>query len=153
MKILNIALLATASLALPAAGSASAGSPQDIVLAQEGPSPGAPQAYGPPARGGMRDMLTPEQMVIWRHENRAQLQSMSPDQRRDYMRQFRQQLMTMSTGQLQSLRGDLQARWDALPASTQQRIEQHLSEPRGALPQGAPLPGAPPGGSAPPGQD
>ncbi len=74
------------------------------------------------------DLLTPEQMAMWRREHRSELRTMNEDQKRVFRRRFRLQLEAMSEADRNALRAHLQAQFDALPADEKQKVASQIAK-------------------------
>jgi hypothetical protein len=83
------------------------------------------------ARGGKSRVLTPEQSAIWRREHRGDIKGKSKEERRAFRDKNLEKLAAMSEPEKTSLRNQLQAKWNALPAEEKKKLEQKISE-RGA---------------------
>ena len=80
--------------------------------------------------GGMHGFFTPEQRMMYMQEQHGSMdwKSMTPDQRHAQVQTMRAKFMSMSEGDKEKLRADMQARFDALTPDQKQAIEQKIAE-------------------------
>ena len=81
----------------------------------------------PPAGGRMGGFLTPEQRAIWMQQAHDSTQSMSDDALKAWRRDQFRKLAAMSDADKAKFKADLQAKWDALPQTQKDQIEQHIA--------------------------
>lgn len=89
-----------------------------------------PQSGTPPAvhpHSGLHRMLTPEERVLYREQQRQTWRSLPPAQRCAKKQEMRQALATMPPAEMQKLKAQLDAEWNKLPAAQKQRIEQRIA--------------------------
>jgi len=132
LKFLFLAAsLAAVPLAVPLAVQAAA---PGAVQAQQSPAmPGPQGGFGRHGSGRLAAFLTPEQRVAFMMKAREETSGMTRDQRQAWRKDQAQKLAAMSDTDKQTLKSELQARWDALPADRKARIEQRMAK-RGAPP-------------------
>ncbi len=98
-----------------------------------------PVAGSPPIgqHSSPRGMLTPQERMLYRQQQRGpNWRSLSPAQRCEQKRQMKRQLASLSPAAMQSLKAQLDAQWNRLPAAQKQRIEQKIANHRTKRTQG-----------------
>jgi len=92
-------------------------------------SPTMPGADAPMGRHGgkLAGFFTPEQRAMFLLQSRDQLKDMTKDQRHAWRQDQIQKVVAMSDSERSKFKADLQARWDALPQSQKDRIQQRLA--------------------------
>ncbi|HEX3811136.1 MAG TPA: MAPEG family protein [Rhizomicrobium sp.] len=101
--------------------------PLQAARAQDAPA--NVQTESPRGNGAMR-FLSREQRIMWRMDHHDELRGLKPDERRARLQQDRAEIGQLSDSQKQKLAAGLQAKWDALPASRRQAIENRMSTAR-----------------------
>ena len=84
------------------------------------------------AGGAKKRLLTPELQVIWRREHRGEAEGKSPEEKKALRQKQMEKLAAMSESERTSLRDQLQAKWNALPAGKKKKLEQKINERRAA---------------------
>ncbi len=84
-------------------------------------------------------MFTPEERMILFADMYKATSGLSDDQKRDYRRQQRDRIMSMSDDERSKFKADLDARWNALPANEKAamtaKLQAFMAARRGAGPQ------------------
>jgi hypothetical protein len=84
------------------------------------------------AGGAKGRLLTPELQVIWRKEHQGEAEGKSLEEKKALRQKQMEKLAAMSESERTSLRDQLQAKWNALPAGKKKKLEQKISERRAA---------------------
>ena len=104
---------------------------------------GAPAATAPPAAADhhmmMHGMFTPEERMILFSDMYKATSGLSDDQKRDYRRQQRDRIMSMSDDERSKFKADLDARWNVLTddqkAAMTAKIQAFMAARHGGGPQ------------------
>jgi hypothetical protein len=133
MSRFKFAFLAAALLAAPLP--LMAATPGAVQAEQSPTMPGPDGGLGRhPGGGELAGMFSPEQRAAFMLQAREQTRDMTQDQKRAWRKDQVQKLRSMSEGDRQKFKADLQARWDALPADRKARIQQRMAERNGPPP-------------------
>ena len=78
---------------------------------------------GAKQRDKEKRVLTREQQMIWRRDNRASIRGKSKDERKAIKERMMSQLQAMSESDRAKIIKDLQSKWDALPEAEKQVLK------------------------------
>ena len=75
--------------------------------------------------------MTREQLAMWRRDQRTSMRGKPKEDKKANREKMKSQLATMSESERAKLTKDLQAKWDALPASEKQTLQAKMKERKG----------------------
>ena len=79
---------------------------------------------GAKPRDKEKRVLTREQQMIWRRDNRASIRGKSKDERKAIKERMMSQLQAMGESDRAKIIKDLQSKWDALPEAEKQALKE-----------------------------